>query len=187
MPRCPTGILLIFLAATQLSAAELCLAPSHPSGLNGSVACDIADTFVDNDWIGYDTGGVPCNAGSAGYCIYGDPPPQFAFCWSISSSVVDPYVNAGPLADVSTLFLWLAVAGNEGLASTEFYLAGDLNVVAVNPMNGFVLSQPGLDPREVRLSVAGCPTGPLVAAAVLVAGTVDVESQGWGVMKATYR
>jgi hypothetical protein len=175
----------VFLAGST-RAAELCLAPSHPGSLNGSVACDAGHTFVDNQWIGFSTSGTPC-ATSTG-CTYGDPPPPLAFCWSISSSAVVPFLNTGVIGPgVTTLYLWLVTGGDYGLVSAEFYLAGDLNVVAVMALNGFVVSHPSSDPREVRILVLGCPNGPAVGAAIQIEGVVSVSPDAWGRVKSLYR
>ncbi len=183
------AIVLAFGLTTRPShAAGLCLGPSHPAGVNQTTACGVSGATVDNDWIGFDTSSDPCSfgAGATG-CIYGDPPSEVAFCWSISSSAVQPFHNKGPVGPgVTSLYLWIVVANLEPFASSEFYLSGDLNVVSVTTLNGFLVSHPGGDLREVRLSVIGCPFGPVLAARVDVAGTVSVESRSWGGVKARY-
>ncbi|MFN8177792.1 MAG: hypothetical protein U0167_07690 [bacterium] len=184
MNRSGLGVLFAIALAGQVQAAQLCLAPSHPDGRNGSVGCDPESTFVDNHWIGFCTTGLPC--ATPGGCTFDDPPPALGSCWSISASQTVFDANVQGIFQNTSLYLWLVRTGSYGFASAEFYLAGDLHVIAVTARPGVVISHPGSDPREIRISVPGCPMGPVIAATVLVEGPVGVDPTTWGRVKALY-
>jgi hypothetical protein len=161
-------------------AAELCIVPSAANGANVTVTCGVP-LGLGNGTVGYRTDGPPCDTRFGSGCWSdGD-----AARWTISASSSDPFVNTGPLVDPDTLYLWLDCTRDlEPVAFAEFALAGDLNVIALEPMNGF--SNTGTL-TELFLVATGCPTGPLLAAAITVGSPVTVASTTWARIKATYR
>lgn len=98
--------------------------------------------------------------------------------WSISASSTDPFVNTTPfVVGIKTVYLWLvcstpAPAGPGGMAAAEFAICSTsaANVIlATTTQNGF-LNAGG--PTQLLLAVGGCPTGPVVAAAILLMSNV---------------
>jgi hypothetical protein len=107
-----------------------------------------------------------------------DGPP---YGWSISASSTDPFVNTTPfVTGIKTVYLWLvcstpAPAGPGGMAAAEFGLCSTspANVIlATTTRNGF-LNAGGA--TQLLLAVGGCPTGPVVAAAILMMSNVPGE------------
>ena len=75
------------------------------------------------------------------------------------------------------------------MAGAEFAIqttGPDLTHVATTPMNG-VLNAGTTD--QLLLAVGGCPTGPFLAATLLMVVTdpISVESETWSEVKALYR
>ncbi len=95
------------------------------------------------------------------------PSEVLRFGWTISSSETDPFANEDPppAPGVITLYIWLACASDEGMTEAAFDLGGSYSVLALTPATGFLNATGASDPL---LSVAGCPTGPVVAAEILI-------------------
>jgi hypothetical protein len=97
------------------------------------------------------------------------------FAWTISSSPVDPNQNtATPTFGLQVVYLWMCRSGlgippcTGGLLSAQFgFIAtvGGPTVLAVIPANGFLNSGSA---TCLQLSAAGCPTGPILAAQILI-------------------
>jgi len=88
------------------------------------------------------------------------------YCWSVSHSSVDPFVNTGaPNGSLDTLFLWFSLA-NEGMASAEMELQSAPGVIlAFNVLNGFLNAG---NATHLLLAVGGCPQAPNVAGSILI-------------------
>jgi hypothetical protein len=88
------------------------------------------------------------------------------YCWSVSHSSVDPFVNTGvPNGSLDTLFLWLAQS-NEGMASAEIELQSAPGaILSFNVMNGFLNAG---NTTHLLLAVGGCPSAPIVAGSILI-------------------
>lgn len=101
-----------------------------------------------------------------------EPPDVLRFGWTISSSDKDPFANEDPppASGLITLYLWLACTSAEGVTEAAFDLGGSYSALALIPANGFLNATGASDPV---LYVGGCPSGPVVAAEILVydAGT----------------
>jgi hypothetical protein len=100
-----------------------------------------------------------------------------SYGWTISASNTDPYQNTTPfVGGLKTVYLWYACStpapGPGGMSAAELAICpadpGNL-VLAVSPQNGFLNA--GTSP-DMLLAIGGCPTGPVVAANVIVFHTV---------------
>ena len=95
--------------------------------------------------------------------------------WSISDSNQDPFVNTDTTTGFHTVYLWFACSrsandgGPGGMAAAEFALVttppGANLHVASNVVNGYLNAGSA---TNLLLAVGGCPTGPVVAANLLV-------------------
>ncbi|GJM44483.1 MAG: hypothetical protein DHS20C21_13250 [Gemmatimonadota bacterium] len=175
--------------ATGAFAGELCLVDS-PNAINATVNCSQPQLLWDNSYVGYSTEGAPCEVGT--FCGF-DPQRNEGlegYRWLISASDTDPYENTGPLPQgIVELSLWLECSVSEGMAAVEFGLDnpdGTLIPLALAPQNGFLNAG---TPTHILMAVGGCPTGPVLAAYLLVLnlGPVSVESQSWAGIKSMYR
>jgi len=92
------------------------------------------------------------------------------FGWSISASDTDPHVNAAVPEEFTMYYLWLDCAQGAGVQAAQFGLStGNPDVHAfVVPQNGWLNVGDGLE-SCLLLAGPGCPTGPLVVAAIAVA------------------
>lgn len=90
--------------------------------------------------------------------------------WTISNSNSDPFSNEGTATNgVATLFLWFECSDVEGMAAAEFDLVSSgINHLATTAVNGY-LNAGGT--TNILLAVGGCPTGPVIAANLLVLDT----------------
>ena len=105
------------------------------------------------------------------FAAWSAPSAADPYGWTISASSTDPFVNTIPFSlGLHTYYLWLACcdlpAGmQQGLTAAEFSLFSQGGTIfAFTPMNGFVNDGTTLD---LRLSVDGCPCGPVVAGSIL--------------------
>ncbi len=89
--------------------------------------------------------------------------------WTISDSPTNPLSNTGTLipGGLQSLYLWLYCG--DGMAAAEFRFESDnpgSNIILVTTtQNGFLNAGTTTD---LLLAVGGCPTGPVVAAEILV-------------------
>jgi len=183
----PATAFLLAADAAPSPAAELCLGASGAAE-NVSLDCANPPVAYANHWVGYATDGVPCQS-SAGVdpCLVTSTSD---YGWTISSSLTDPYENAGELGGpFATLYLWVVCAGIDALSAAGIALHGDLQVLAFTPHNGFLNAGTA---DELLLAVGGCPYGPLVAGEILVADPAlgsggHILTKDWSAVKALYR
>jgi len=100
-------------------------------------------------------------------CITLDSKP---YGWGISASLVDPYVNTVPVAPgLQTSYLWLLCSSTDmGITSAKFSLVTTNpanQILNFNTMNGFLNAG---NNTNLLLAVGGCPSGPVVAGAILM-------------------
>jgi len=106
--------------------------------------------------------------------VQGDP----AALWTISSSNIDPFANTGSIVGL-TAYLWFACANfpgsiPDGIAAAEFNIltSGFVHLATIT-QNGF-LNAGGTS--NLLLAVGGCPSGPVVAANLLVQRTQEAAT-----------
>jgi hypothetical protein len=95
------------------------------------------------------------------------------FAWSVSGSETDPFDNTGvPTGALDTLYLWLYCS--DPVLAAEMTLAVDPpeSILGFEPVNGF---RNFGDLTHLLLTVAGCPTPPLIAGNIFVLHTVPVK------------
>ena len=102
------------------------------------------------------------------------------YTWSISSSQVDPFVNSSAVTPgFSTFYLWFVEGCHSedtgGMASAQFKVnvpTGWAFVAAVM-QNTFLDAgpAPGADGKQFLIAVGSCPTGPVIAANLLITST----------------
>ena len=115
------------------------------------------------------------------------------YTWSVSGSPTDPFDNnpANPGPGLQTLYLWFVEgchpADTGGMSAAEFKLVTTgWTIAALLPQNSFLEVGPSADAtgKNVLMAVGGCPTGPIVAANLLVtavgAGRVGFASTDAG-------
>jgi hypothetical protein len=112
----------------------------------------------------------------AGIALLTAPDRSFAqapYQWTISDSNTSPYVNTDTTTGFHTVYLWFACStpapeGPGGMAAAEFAIVtsppGANLYIATIAQNGFIL----LMADHLWLAVGGCPSGPVVAANLLV-------------------
>ena len=184
-----------FLAAAAMAppaaAADLCLTTHDQTQRNVSVDCDLYDVWP-NEWIGFTTGGTPCQSASPtdpGCLLTPETPVRYT--WALSASSTDPYVNSAVLPADATLYLWILCDSNlewngpsaTRLAGAEFAVTGSISVVSFMPWMGFL----NVGSATQLQIVVGRITGPAVVGEFEVAVPTPVERIGWGRVKGTYR
>lgn len=102
---------------------------------------------------------------------------EHQYGWTISESSTDPLDNSGFFTPgLQTLYLWYYCSTVEGMTQAEFDLvpSGTLgaDVLSTVAMNGFLNAGTA---TSLLLAVGGCPTGPVVAAAILVLWSAPTE------------
>jgi hypothetical protein len=109
--------------------------------------------------------------------------------WTISSSATDPFQNTGPMVG-NTTYLWLVCADHvdpvqDGMLAAEFEIVTQppAEHVATIPQNGFLNAG---DTTTLLLAVEGCPSGPVVAANLVIGGCtipdIGIAPSGTGTM-----
>ncbi len=112
--------------------------------------------------------------------------PVYGF--SISTSDTDPYMNAADAPfGFGNLFLWFACSDHvDGISAAEFSIEGTIPVFGFEAQNGWNNFGNNTMPQ---LGVGGCPTGPVVAATILVndavGGVIDLGPAASGGLFAT--
>ena len=114
-----------------------------------------------------DSAAEPCGKGQANCIIYEGRAGTY-YGWMISASASDPFVHkVAATGGLATYYLWFYCVGfTQGLSAAEFDVvaSGPIHVATI-PVNGF-LNAGGV--TNLLLAVGGCPSGPVVAANLLV-------------------
>lgn len=193
------AVVITALFASIASAETLCIVTSQ-TGNNVSVDCSNTNPQI---WPN-DTRSYAFSSGSPSICLDGQFVCGFEpngdteeaavgsnqYGWSISRSSTDPLDTVGPVAvGAVPLYLWMFCSEGDGVSAVEFALQGSASVLllGVTPMNGWLNAGSG---SQILMAVGGCPTGPVLAATVLVLNLnepVSVESETWSDVKAMYR
>jgi hypothetical protein len=101
---------------------------------------------------------------------------DYQYGWSISSSSVDPFVNTGPfVSGLNTLYLWYQCSVKDGMSAAEFGLASSSPanlIVGLNVQNTFLNAGTATQPL---FAVGLCPTGPVVAAELVIVANAPGE------------
>jgi hypothetical protein len=93
---------------------------------------------------------------------------QPRYGWTVSNSQTDPLSTGGlPNGGTDNLYLWFYCSPDEGMAAAEMTLESTPpgQVLAFNVMNGFLNAG---NATNLLLAVGGCPSGPVVAGAILI-------------------
>ena len=154
--------------------AELCLQDTWDYCCGGFPPCDFIEPTA---WVGYRTDAAPCED-------FG----QLTFAaLTLSSSLHNPYLNSGPIPEHGRLYVWNVGYGTypEGVGF-ETYVAGDIAIWGYEPISE---GDHAWDPLTGHLVFDSCGSHRpnVVGAFVVGPGTVAVEDESWGRMKARYR
>lgn len=172
-------LLTLVCVAAPATGAELCLSTPPVGGYYCCGGFPPCDFLAPMDWIGFRTDAAPCQDFELG---------AYA-ALTLSTSLHNPYLNTGPIPSHGRLYLWnVGEGGNfHDWGGFTMHVAGDIAILGYEPIAEGTVN--AWDPSTGTLRFDACPglRPNVVGAFVVGPGTIAVDGETWGRMKAVYR